>query len=106
MLTIPFWVAFACALAASLVVSIRYGRHAIHPRLRPHFGQVLILFLLMALASFFLSLLIARMVGAPTAPPKPGSEAAVPAPAKVAPAAPVPSADSPAPVPPAEPPKP
>ena len=92
MFTIPFWVSLACGLAVSLAVSIAYGRHAIHPRLRPHFGQVLILFLLMAVVAFFLSLLIARVVGVPPSAPKPGLEGTPPqGPAKLRHPAPAPA---------------
>lgn len=86
MFTTPFWVAFGCALLASLAVALYYGRHAIHPRLRPHFGQVVIMFLLMALVSFILALLVSRMVGLPPVPRRtPLENPAPPAPKPPAP---------------------
>jgi hypothetical protein len=68
MFTTTFWVAFGSALLVALGISFYYGRHAIHPRLRPHFGQVVILFLLLSLLSFCLALIISRMVGSPPVP--------------------------------------
>ena len=63
MFSLPFWVIFAIGILVSLVVSIVYGRRAIHPRLRPHFGHVVVVFLLMVLASFFVAVVLGKLVG-------------------------------------------
>jgi len=68
---------------------------------------VVILFLLLALVSFVLSLAIARMAGPPPVPPKPGFETPAPrARAKAPPVNPAESGSPAAPGAPAEPPPP
>ena len=63
MFTLPFWIVFALGILASLCVSVVYGRRAIHPRLRPHFGQVVVVFLLMVLVAFFVALVLGKVIG-------------------------------------------
>ena len=69
MFTLPFWIIFGTALLASLAVSIAYGRRAIHPRLRPHFGLVVIVFVVLALISFFVAHVFYIIGLNPTLPP-------------------------------------
>jgi cytochrome bd-type quinol oxidase subunit 1 len=63
MFTFSFWIVFAIGLLVSLGVSIYYGRRAIHPRLRPHFGQVLVVFLVLAMISFFVAIVLGKLIG-------------------------------------------
>jgi Na+-driven multidrug efflux pump len=63
MFTFSFWIVFAICLLVSLGVSIYYGRRAIHPRLRPHFGQVLVVFLVLAMVSFFVAIVLGKLIG-------------------------------------------
>lgn len=63
MFTLPFWIVFTLGLLVSLGISVRYGRKAIHPRLRPHFGQVVVVFLVLALVSFFVAVVLGRLIG-------------------------------------------
>lgn len=63
MFTLPFWIIFALGILVSLAISIFYGRRAIHPRLRPHFGQVVVVFLIMAVVAFFLAVFLGRLIG-------------------------------------------
>ena len=58
-----FWISFGIGALIALLVSWRFAKKAIHPRFRPHFGVVLMLFLAMLGAAAFLSLLVSRMVG-------------------------------------------
>ncbi len=91
MFTLPFWIVFAICILASLGVSIAYGRRAIHPRLRPHFGLVLVVFLVLTLGSFFVAVVLGKLIGGgmENLDPKKleerrGSHAAPPAPASPA----------------------
>lgn len=63
MFTLHFWIIFAVGILASLCVSIVYGRRAIHPRLRPHFGLVVVVFLILVLVSFFIAVVLGKLVG-------------------------------------------
>ncbi len=63
MFTLPFWIIFALGILASLFVSVIYWRRAIHPRLRPHFGQVVVVFLIQVLVAFFVALVLGKLVG-------------------------------------------
>jgi predicted PurR-regulated permease PerM len=63
MFTLPFWIVFAIGIIASLGFCTWYARRAIHPRLRPHFGQVVVVFLIMVLAVFFIAIVLGKMVG-------------------------------------------
>jgi len=63
MFTVQFWIVFALCILVSLGVSLAYGRRAIHPRLRPHFGQVVVVFLFLALASFFIAVVLGKLIG-------------------------------------------
>jgi len=63
MFTPQFWLIFVTGILASLGVSIMYGRRAIHPRLRPHFGQVVVVFLMLALATFFIAVVLGKLIG-------------------------------------------
>ncbi len=63
MFTVQFWIIFAIGILVSLCVAIVYGRRAIHPRLRPHFGLVVVVFLMMALGAFFVSVVLSKLVG-------------------------------------------
>lgn len=81
MFTLPFWIIFGIGVLASLAISTAYGRRAIHPRLRPHFGFVVIVFVALAMASFFLAVLLAKLVdpGPETIkPPPPNHQAEEP----------------------------
>ena len=75
MFTLPFWVIFALGVLVSLGISLVYGRRAIHPRLRPHFGQVVVLFLVMVLVWFFVAITLGKLVsGGPEELRKEGRE--------------------------------
>jgi len=63
MFTLPFWIVFALGILVSLGISVVYGRRAIHPRLRPHFGLVVVVFLIMTLASFFIAIVLGKIAG-------------------------------------------
>jgi hypothetical protein len=63
MFTLPFWIIFALGILLSLGISIVYGRRAIHPRLRPHFGQVVVVFLVMVLVAFFIAVVLGKLAG-------------------------------------------
>ena len=63
MFTLPFWIIFALGILASLAICTVYGRRAIHPRLRPHFGQVVVMFLVMVVVAFFIAVVLGRLVG-------------------------------------------
>ncbi len=104
MFTLPFWIIFGTALLASLAVSIAYGRRAIHPRLRPHFGLVVIVFVVLALISFFVASLLARLVEPDPANTNPQTPAAKPAAAESPAEPPSEPASKPASEPPSEPP--
>ena len=71
--TTPFWLIFAAGVVVSLVISTIYGRRAIHPRLRPHFGLVVIVFLMLTLVSFFAAVVLGRIAtgGVRTPAPQP-----------------------------------
>jgi divalent metal cation (Fe/Co/Zn/Cd) transporter len=63
MFTPAFWIIFALGILMSLGFSIFYGRRAIHPRLRPHFGLVVVVFLVLVLASFLVAAFLGKLVG-------------------------------------------
>lgn len=67
---LPFWVFLSIGILASLVVSIVYARRAIHPRLRPHFGQVVVVFLILVLISLFFAYLLGKLTGRGELPPE------------------------------------
>jgi hypothetical protein len=58
-----FWISFGIGALIALLVSWRFAKTAIHPRFRPHFGVVLMLFLAILGAAAFFALLVSRMVG-------------------------------------------
>ena len=101
MFNLPFWIVFVVGLLVSLGVSVFYGRRAIHPRLRPHFGQVLVVFLIMAMASFFIALVLGKLIGGGAEnlknlkEEKPGYSAPPAAPARPASRRPPPSDEGP-----------
>ena len=58
-----FWISCGIGALIALLGSWRFAKKAIHPRFRPHFGVVVMLFLAMLGAAAFLALLVSRMVG-------------------------------------------
>ncbi len=110
MFTMPFWVVFAICILISFGVCLAYGRRAIHPRLRPHFGQVVLVFVVLAMVSFVVAVVLGTLIGVEETKPKspeieasgtdaipsePAPEPAKPALAPAPPAEPAPAPEMP-----------
>lgn len=58
-----FFIAFAIGTIVALISCWRYAHRGIHPRFRPHFGLVAVVFVGLMGAVSFIAFLLSHMVG-------------------------------------------
>jgi hypothetical protein len=65
MLTTIFWIFFITGTLIATLLAFLYSRKGSHPRFRPNQGLVGMVFVILMVANFFVSLFAARVVGPP-----------------------------------------